>query len=341
MKIMQVMAGAEFGGAEEFFTRLCLALNDTDIVQRVVLRKNVIRSQCLQNGGIDPLELNFGGRLDFYTPWVLKREIKNFEPDIIFSWMNRAASMCPKVRGLLHLGRLGGYYNLKYYSNCDHLIANTEDIKAYIIKNGWPPNKVDHLPNFANVKGSKPLSRKSLYTPENSPLILTMGRFHENKGFDILLDALSRVPEAYLWIARDGPLKKKMEFYAENLGIKPRTRFIGWHNDVGQLFASADIFVCPSRHEPLGNVIIEAWGHNVPVISAASQGPSVLINHDIDGILFPIDDPETLTSEINRLINDPSLRYSLSKNGRKKYENNFSKEIVVKKYIEFFERILT
>mgnify|MGYP006438275487 CR=1 FL=1 len=341
MKIMQVMAGAEFGGAEEFFTRLCVALSETSISQRVVLRKNEKRSRRLRDGGIDPLELNFGGKLDFYTPWVLKREINSFAPDILFSWMNRATSMCPKVRDFVHLGRMGGYYNLKYYDQCDHLIANTEDIKAYIIRNGWSPSKVDYLPNFVDIHESKPLLKKTFYTPENAPLILAMGRFHENKAFDILLDALSKVPDAYLWIAGDGPLKAEMEGYAEKLGVKPRTRFLGWHNDVGKLLSSADIFVCPSRHEPLGNVIIEAWGHNIPVISAASQGPNVLINNDINGILFPIDDSKTLAREINRLINEPIVRSILSENGQKTYENNFSKEIVVKKSLEFFERMLT
>ena len=57
-------------------------------------------------------------------------------------------------------------------------------------------------------------------------------------------------------------------------------------------------------------------------------------------IFFPIDDSKTLAREINRLINEPIVGSILSENGQKTYENNFSKEIVVKKYVEFFERML-
>ena len=65
--------------------------------------------------------------------------------------MNRASSM---MSGLLNVnaikvGRLGGYYNLKYYVHCDYLVANTPDIKEYIISEGWDKNKVVYIPNFA------------------------------------------------------------------------------------------------------------------------------------------------------------------------------------------------
>ena len=142
MKILQAMAGAEYGGAEEFFVRLAIALNDLDIQQRVVIRENEMRARRLRAGGIEPTELRFGGIFDVVSPWQMKRQLNELEPDIVLTWMNRATKMCPRDNNFIHVGRLGGYYNLKYYEHCDHLIANTQDIAGYLVKNGWEEDKV-------------------------------------------------------------------------------------------------------------------------------------------------------------------------------------------------------
>jgi len=111
MRVLQVMAGAEFGGAEAFFTRLILALDRAGLDQRVVIRGIWARAQDLRNGGIEPVELPFGGLLDWRTPRVLKRQIKVYRPDVVLTWMNRATRMCPKG-DFVHVGRRGGYYDL-------------------------------------------------------------------------------------------------------------------------------------------------------------------------------------------------------------------------------------
>jgi glycosyltransferase involved in cell wall biosynthesis len=340
VKVLQIMAGAKYGGAEEFFTRLTVALHKTDIEQQVVIRKNDTRAKRLIDSGVEPTQMKFGGKLDFRTPWELKRRINDFKPDIVFSWMNRATSMCPTKKNFIHIGRLGGYYNLKYYSNCDHLIANTEDIADYIKNNGWEENKVHCLPNFVGATQAKPIDRKQFFTPQSATLILGMGRFHKNKGFDVLLDAVSRVPNTYLWLVGEGPLRGELEAQAERIGIKPRTRFLGWWDDPEELFAAADLFVCPSRHEPLGNVVIEAWAQGVPVIAADSIGPGMLIDQGINGVLFPVDDERALANSINRLIREPILAEEIVVQARHDYADNYTEGIVIDKYLKFFERVV-
>ncbi|MDP7600855.1 MAG: glycosyltransferase [Rhodospirillales bacterium] len=339
MKVLQVMAGAEYGGAEEFFTRLTIALHKTSIEQRVVIRRNEARARRFVEGGVEPHQLKFGGKLDFSTPWALKRQINDFKPDIVLSWMNRATGMCPADGNFVHIGRLGGYYNLKYYRNCDHLIANTEDIAEFLINNGWAQENVHYLPNFVGAKRAVPVDRQTFYTPQNTPLILAMGRLHENKAFDLLLRAVARVPNAYLWLAGEGSLRKELENQAEVLGIKPRVRFLGWQDDPEALFAAADIFVCPSRHEPLGNVVIEAWAQGVPVIAADSIGPGTLITHGENGVLFSIDDEKMLAASIKYLIEEPDRAEYLAGQASAEYKANFTESIIVEKYLKFFERM--
>ncbi|MCH2326042.1 MAG: glycosyltransferase [Rhodospirillales bacterium] len=338
MRVLQVMAGAEFGGAEAFFTRLILALDRAGLDQRVVIRGNWARAQVLRDGGIEPVELPFGGLLDWRTPRVLKRQIKVYRPDVVLTWMNRATRMCPKG-DFVHVGRLGGYYDLKYYQNCDHLIGNTKDIRDYLVGQGWEAEKAHYLPNFVSEEKADPVPRRQFFTPDGASLVLGLGRLHQNKAFDVLLDAASRVPNVYLWIAGDGPLKEELEKQAENLAVKPRTRFLGWREDTAALLAAADIFVCPSRHEPLGNVVIEAWAQGVPVIAADSYGPGTLIEHRETGILVPVDDSATMGRAIRNLLEDDTLRKHIAKNGHQAYQEAFTEKIVIKQYMDFLQSI--
>ncbi len=340
MRVMQVMAGAEFGGAEAFFTRLVLALNAAGLEQRVVIRQNERRAAALKAGGVEPVQLPFGGLLDLRTSFALKREIGDFQPDIVLTWMNRAARMCRKG-DFAWVGRLGGYYDLKYYQGCDHLIGNTEDIVQHLVDGGWPEERAHHLPNFVSERRVPPISRREFYTPDNTPLLLALGRLHRNKAFDVLLRALARVPSAYLWIAGEGPLRRELEELAEHLAVKPRVRFLGWREDVAALFAACDIFVCPSRHEPFGNVVIEAWAQEAPVIAADSLGPGTLIGDMENGILVPVDDAEALSQAISFLLGDADCRQRLAAAGRHAYEERYTEATVVEQYMAFFKGLLS
>ncbi len=339
MRVLQAMAGAEFGGAEAFFTRLVLGLHRAGLEQRVIIRRDRRRSETLRAGGVEPVELRFGGPLDLRTPLALRRQIKDFKPDIVLTWMNRATGMCPKG-DFVHVGRQGGYYDLKYYRNCDHLIGNTADIVEYLTGEGWPEGRAHYLPNFVDAEPAEPARREELFTPPGAPLLLGLGRLHKNKAFDVLLEAVTRVPNAYLWIAGEGPLRGELEAQAERLAVKPRVRFLGWRDDVPALLAACDVFVCPSRHEPLGNVVIEAWAQGVPVVAADSLGPGTLIEHMESGVLAPVDDAQTLGLAIRHVVEDMDLRERLARGGRNVYEERFTEAIVTEQYLEFFERII-
>ena len=205
--------------------------------------------------------------------------------------------------------------------------------------NGWGEEQVHYLPNFVTAKTVPKIKRKEHYTSNNATLLLALGRLHENKAFDVLLEAFAQVPNAYLWIAGEGPLRKNLEREAERLGVRPRIRFLGWRQDVEALYATADILVCPSRHEPLGNVIIEGWAHGIPVVAADILGPGALIKNEETGILFPVNDANALAAALKMLISNDELGRRLAENGKKIYKTTFSEKIVVDKYIKLFERM--
>ncbi|MBI1213150.1 MAG: glycosyltransferase [Alphaproteobacteria bacterium] len=338
MRVMQVMAGGAQGGAEAFFERLTLALHRAGLAQRAVIRRNRARAHRLSREGVPVTQLPFGGPPDIYTRWAIGREIRAWRPDVVLTWMSRAAIKTPRSSAVL-CGRLGGYYDLKYYRHCDHLIGNTEDIVDYIRKQGWPAERAHYLPNFVSSRRMDPLPRAEFETPAHAPLLVALGRLHTNKAFDILVDAMADVPDAYLWIAGAGGEEAALKKRVAALALESRIKFLGWRDDMEAVLAAGDIFVCPSRHEPLGNVVIEAFAQGLPVVAAASQGPKALIVDGTNGLLAPVDNAKALADAINRVIGDESLRNALAREGFATYQRQFTEAAVVANYRAFFEKV--
>lgn len=328
------MAGAHHGGAEGFYERLCLALHAAGEEVLPVIRRDAERAARLRAGGLAPVQLGFGGALDLLTGPRLRRALDGFAPAVTVAWMNRAARFAPRGPWTL-VGRLGGYYDLKYYRRCDHLVGNTPDIVRWAVAQGWPAARAHHLPNFvADLAGAAPAA-----LPGGAPRLLAMGRLHRNKGFDVAIRALARIPGAHLSIAGEGPERPALEALAREAGVAGRVAFLGWRADVGALLAACDVFVCSSRHEPLGNIVLEAWSAGRPVVAAAAQGPSALITDDGTGLLVPVDAPEALAAAIRALVEDPPRAARLAAAGRAAYERDFTEAAVVARWRGFLAAV--
>ncbi len=338
---MHAIAGARQGGAEAFFERLTLALAAAGVRQHAIVRNDPVRATLLRDAGVMVTETRFGGPLDVLSRWRFGRAIAAFRPNIVLTWMNRASIACPLPtprQPFVHVGRLGDYYNLKYYRHCRYLIGNTPDICRWLVEDmGRDPSTVQYLPNFAAETVVMDVPPRA---PEHPPVIFALGRLHTNKGFDTLITALARVNQAELWLAGIGPEQAALQDLTKRLGLEERVRFLGWREDIPALHAQADVFVCPSRHEALGNVVVEAMAQGKAVVATASQGPSQMITDGDNGLLVPIDDAEALAQALNRVIADKALRQRLEQAGLAYYRANFSQAAVVARYCEFFQRIL-
>jgi len=337
-RVLQVMASSQEGGAELFFERLAAGLKQAQVEQRLAVKSGTPRNVRLKGQGLDVVELPFGGLFDFKTGPALKRVAADFRPSVILSWMNRATKFCRPGDYVL-AARLGGYYNLKYYRQCDHLIGNTRGIVDYLRREGWPENKTHYLPNFVSLPQASPVARSTLNTPEDAPLALALGRLHPNKGFDVLLAAMEKLPRFHLWLAGEGPERQALEAKAQTLGIAQRVHFLGWRPDTAPLLAAADMLVCPSRHEPLGNVVIEGWASRKPVVAAASAGPAELIRDRETGLLVPVENADELATAMDKLMEDPSMKSHLAAAGHLAYETEYSESHVVGLYRKFFETV--
>lgn len=343
MRVLQVMAGAERGGAETAFVDMCLALHQAGVSQRIVTRPNDLRVPQLRAAGLEVDCLPFGGGVDLYTSWKLRKIVSLWRPDIVQTWMARAASKIHKRRDdpYLVVSRLGGYYALKYFASTDYFTTITPDIRAYLLREGIAPERVRHINNFAETEAvTTPLKKADLRTPEEAPALLVLARLHQNKAIDTLIKAAVTLPEVHVWIAGEGGQRDELETLASALGIVERVHFLGWRSDRAALLQACDICVFPSRYEPFGTVFVQAWANRTPVICSRADGPRQFIRHGEDGLLFDIDDVAGLAGSIRTLIDNQDLCARLVDAGYSRYKNEFTREKTVGAYLEFYGEII-
>ena len=346
MKILQVMAGAEFGGAETAFVDMCIAMHDAGEHIEVVTRPNALRVPQLQAAGIRVHSLPFGGKIDVFTPIKLQKIIQNFKPDIVQSWMSRAPSKVPRWKKFMgipryfHVSRLGSPYKMKYFKSSDYFASITPDIATYIIDHGVDDERVRVLHNFAEVEPiESPVLRSDYGVPEGAPLLLGLGRLHPDKAFDTLINVVAQMPGVYAWIAGEGPQRQELEALITSLNVEDRVTLLGWRTDRAALLRACDICTFISRNEGFGTVFVQAWAQETPVVVCDADGPRQFVRHEEDGLLAPIDDVDAIKTCVQRLIDDRDLTERLIKNGRKRYEREFTKQASLQGYLEYYHHI--
>jgi glycosyltransferase involved in cell wall biosynthesis len=333
--LLHLMGSSGDGGAETYFLSLVGALRREGVTQAVALRPHAARERALAEIGIPTKVLPFT-RFDLTTRPRVAAYARRMGAKTLLAWMSRAASRMPNGPWK-RVGRLGGYYDLRFFGGCDLLVANTTDIRDYILRRGWAPNRVVHIANFAEADGHRALPRSVCSTPENVPLLLSMGRLHREKGHDVTLHALTQLPDAWLWLAGSGPEEGALKLLARSLGVADRVRFLGWREDAGALYRAADLCVFPSRAEPLGNVVMQAWVYGSPIIASRAIGPAHLIRDGEDGLLVPVGDSYALASGIRRLLDDAALRGRMREAGFLRATAECDRDAVVQQWRSVLE----
>ncbi len=335
------MAGAPTGGAETFAQDAITALAAQGVEQRVVTRPHPLPLARFADAGIPVEKLQFS-RID---RWLgARRRIRDlaagFKADLVHAWMARAISFVPSGMPCPVIGWFGGPYDLKYYRSADFFVGVTHDIARHIVASGGAVNRTFVVHTFGTLPDAPPIRRADLNTPDDAPVLLTLSRLHPKKGIDTLLHALAAVPGAYLWLAGDGPDRAAYESLTERLGLSGRVRFLGWRTDRRALLEAADICVLPSRYEPFGTVIVEAWSMRRPLVATLADGARQYVRDGRDGLLCPIDDAAALADRIARVVADPNLRAQLAANGYDFYRRTFHRDVVIARLIETYRRVI-
>ncbi len=336
LRVAHLMAGAQAGGAELFYERLCTAQAEAGDDVLPVIRHNEARAARMAEAGLAPVQLGFGGLMDVWTRPRLVRRLRRWAPRVAVAWMGRAARHAPTGPWVL-VGRLGGYYDLRQFARCDHLVGNTQGMVAWIRAQGFPPDRVHHLPNFSpDLSGAVPAG---LPMPPGAPVVLAMGRLHRNKGFDVLIAAASRLPQIHVVIAGEGPERVALERLAAHAGVAARVHFLGWRTDTAALLAACDVLACPSRSEPLGNVVLEAFSAWRPVVAALADGPRELIESGRTGVLVAGESAIALAAGIEGVLQRPRQAASMAAAARARFEEAHAEAPVLARWRRFLSTV--
>jgi glycosyltransferase involved in cell wall biosynthesis len=339
MRILHVMASRANGGAETYSADMMQSLHRAGLEQVAVIPRASIHHARLAAAGVRLAPEVLDARLGLSRRRKLATLLEAFKPDLVHCWMRRAASLVPQLEAPV-IGWFGGYYDPANFGRCSHFVGVTPGIVAHMVAHGVPCERAHYVPTFPTVESSPPVDRASLATPPEATVLLSLSRLHEKKGLDVLLRSLVDLPGCVAWIAGDGPLETDLKALAVKLGVAERARFLGWRSDRGALLGAADICVLPSRYEPFGTVMLEAWAAGTPLVAAASQGPADLIEDGGNGLLVPVDDAAVLAAAIRRLSADPALRAHLIARGQADYQKGFTREAVTGRMLALYRQLI-
>jgi glycogen synthase len=217
----------------------------------------------------------------------------------------------------------------------DRVIAVSHSLKSEIM---WmyetPEWKISIIYNGVNARHYdgwiNPGEIKALYgLGPMDPTILFSGRVVYQKGPDVLVDAIPFVlryhPSAKFIFAGDGEMRSSVEERTHQLGVAHATRFLGFRNGVelANLFKACDAVCVPSRNEPFGITVLEAWSAGKPVIVTRNGGPNEFVWHQVNGLkIYP--NPDSVAWGIGTLFTNFEWARWMGRNGRMAAETAFS-----------------
>jgi len=352
MKSLHIIGSRKGGGAEHFFARLVAGLNEKSTALAVVQPGSEVDAWLDNSVSCYPLRMR--NNWDLFARWKINKMVRNLSPDIVQTYMGRATRLTHLERnsGSVHVARLGGYYAVKPYQHTDALVGNTHGICDYLIKQGIPAEKVFYIGNFVDEppqysENQLQVLRKEWKVPEDALLMTSVGRLHLNKGFPDLIDAMAKLPEEinhrplHLFLVGDGPMREELANQVEQAGLGGRVHFTGWQSKASIFYSACDIAVCPSRHEPLGNVILEAWSHRKPLVTTLNQGAQELVTPGQNGIVAEVKDSASLSQSIEHALKmSAETLLQLAQSGYQTLQREHSKEVVVGAYLNLYQKLI-
>ena len=289
---------------------------------------------------------------------ALTNELMRIRPDITISLLRREINFINDIKdgsrkiGELHVNR-ANYRNFEANDSnfiktlfakfwMHSLVAKLKKLNRFVVlteedKEAWPELKnIRVIPDPLSFLPTK-------YSELKERCVIAVGRYVYQKGFDLLLQAWSKIEKLYpdwqLAIFGDGD-RTPYENQMKALGINDNSCHLnGPTSNIQQEYINSSIFVFTSRFEGFGMVLVEAMACGLPVVSFDCPcGPKDIVKDNEDGILVENGNIDLLASSLSRLMNDETLRQSMSKAGLKNVQR-FNIEQIAEQWRLLFESL--
>lgn len=185
---------------------------------------------------------------------------------------------------------------------------------------------------------------RAIRAQHSGPLVLFVGRLRYYKGVNYLIDAMRDV-SATLLVVGSGPMEEEWRRQAAGSGYSERIVFVGEAPDeaLPAYYRAADLFVLPAceRSEAFGTVQIEAMAAGRPVVcTELGTGTSYVNVDEVTGFVVLPRNPAALSTAINRLLGDDSLRRRMGEAAFARALTEFGEDRMVERVIGVYERLL-
>jgi len=226
------------------------------------------------------------------------------------------------------------------HTNC--FVSLSEDITNELLEEGIQPEKIVRIQNGVDTAFFSPIPSRANSLAKT---VLGVGRFSEEKGFDILVKAWGKVinqqPDARLILVGEGQDLPLLQTLAHQLGISSTISFEGNQDNIRDYLAQADVFVLPSRNEGMSNSLLEAMSMGCACVASDIPANWSVLIPEVDGLMFKKNDSDDLADRIVRLLQEPHLGKKLGANARNKIIESFSIDGIAKKYVELYSQLIT
>jgi glycosyltransferase involved in cell wall biosynthesis len=326
VKIIHINLSSGFAGSERHLVDLINFQSNNYDTYLIKLKKNSFINYSIVSRKTKIYKIS-----KFFKGYFLKKIIQKIKPDIIHTHLGGANRIISKNWGNFKLvATCHMNFKKKYYTNHDGIIVLNKT-QENIIKKKFP-NKVLRInlwPSFIKkIKYSKSFLLNKLNIKKDSYIFGSIGRFHYQKGFDLILKIFDdlQLKNCYLILIGNGH-KEYIKIYKNNRNIK----ILGHKNNPDDYLRIFNTFIFPSRWESFGLSLVEAMSNNLPIITSVNEGNKDWIKK-FNVTRFNVDNDDQLKKAI--------LKHYFYKKKKQKYNlKNFQPNIIIEQINNFYKII--
>jgi glycosyltransferase involved in cell wall biosynthesis len=239
----------------------------------------------------------------------------------------------------------------------DGIVVNAEVVRRQLVAEGYAREKIHVIHNGVDLArlaadGERSDIRPELRLAKDAPLVAVVSRLSPLKGIEDFLEAAALVAARFsavrFLVVGDVSVKpteideyrNKLERRAEWLGLGRRVVFTGFRHDVFRILSQASVSVLPSHSEALSNALLESMAAGAPVVATSVGGNPEAVEDGISGLLVPPRNPALLAQAICRLLEKPELAARLGQAARRRVEEHFSIDRMVRQTERLYRSLL-
>ncbi len=219
------------------------------------------------------------------------------------------------------------------------MIAVSAALKAAMVALGAAPERIEVLRNGVDTGVFHPADREACRRAlgVTRPTLISVGHLIARKGHDIVIEAMTRLPDVELMIVGEGPERSALQALIDRYGLADRVRLLGAqpHSEMRHFYTAADALVLASSREGWANVLLEAMACGTPVLASDAWGNPEVVRRRDAGLIMRHNTPDGIAESVRELLADPPARAAT-----RAYAEEFSWDATTAGQIALFNRVI-